>query len=498
LNDLALEELALCFYLTHKFGKVALSCVNGARTTRIQLGCAREAWKSLVFKYKPKTAPLRLWLCTLFVDLYLRIDQDPDEWITDLEELGERIISSKSKMDDESLMEHVLNNVPGMYNIEISKLEDWLGDPNSPLTLEEICAALSLRYERANAKKGRQNKRYNQNEETALFAGGFKGKCNNCGQYGHKLRDCHHKKKKKKKKNNNNNNNINNNNRNYRNDRNNKNNKGSRDKDNDRKSFPYKCHYCKKEGHMAKDCFKKKHDEKQRGKSANAAQDNDDNKVGFVMLVWMTGFVMLGLDDPESINEWYSEHSVIVEINECVNESLFTRELQHKRFNTLMNAYLVELYRDVAVESESSDDDMPSHTSDDDNMSNLHISSKTETMEEYEAIKKWCKMELDKVINMIECKEQELMRKITNNTEIEIDADWSWDSDSKAEVEGQVSNDICMMNVEEDNNKEEEPVETEGPQEQKGFFDSKEKKWVNFEEWDCWYFFTLGMTQYFF
>jgi hypothetical protein len=50
-----------------------------------------------------------------------------------------------------------------------------------------------------------------------------------------------------------------------------------------------------------------------------------------------------------------------------------------------------------------------------------------------------------------------------------------------------------MMNVEEDNDKEEEPVETEGLQEQEGFFDLKEKKWVNFEEWDHWYFF-MGMT----
>jgi hypothetical protein len=42
---------------------------------------------------------------------------------------------------------------------------------------------------------------------------------------------------------------------------------------------------------MAKDCFKKKLDEKQKGESANAVQDKENE----------VGFVMLGLDDPDDI-----------------------------------------------------------------------------------------------------------------------------------------------------------------------------------------------------
>jgi hypothetical protein len=86
--------------------------------------------------------------------------------------------------------------------------------------------------------------------------------------------------------------------------------------------------------------------------------------------------------------KWYSEHSLIVANDECVNESLFTRELQQEWFNNLMDSYLVGLYFDVVVESESSENNMPSHTSDDEDMSNLHISSETESMEEYQATKK--------------------------------------------------------------------------------------------------------------
>ena len=68
----------------------------------------------------------------------------------------------------------------------------------------------------------------------------------------------------------------------YNNNRNDKNDKDG-NKDGDKKPFPFKCHYCKKEGHMQKDCFKKKRDDKEKRESANTAQDKKDEEVGFVM-----------------------------------------------------------------------------------------------------------------------------------------------------------------------------------------------------------------------
>ena len=135
----------------------------------------------------------------------------------------------------------------------------------SPL---ELCDALTLKFERLQGKKGTHYR--SGDEETALFAGGFKGRCNNCGKHGHKARDCRTDKN------------------------NNKNNKRGNDKkDGDKKPFPYKCHYCKKQGHMAKDCFKKKKDEEKKGETANTAQDKKDDEVGFVLL---------DLKDPVSLN----------------------------------------------------------------------------------------------------------------------------------------------------------------------------------------------------
>ena len=99
-------------------------------------------------------------------------------------------------MSDDALLEHALNNVPQEYNIEISLLEKRLGDSNDPLTIEELRDALNLKFERLQGNKGKHYR--SGDEETALFAGGFKGRCNNCGKHGQKARDCRTDKKNNK------------------------------------------------------------------------------------------------------------------------------------------------------------------------------------------------------------------------------------------------------------------------------------------------------------
>ena len=129
--------------------------------------------------------------------------------------------------------------------------------------MEELRAELSLVFERGQTKNKNKNRR--GDGETALFAGEFKGKCNNCGKYSHKAQDCRDKK-------------YNNNNRFNRNDR------KPQGRENERKPFTGKCHYCIKDGHMAKNCFKKKRDEKQKNESANTARDKYDEEVRFFVL----------------------------------------------------------------------------------------------------------------------------------------------------------------------------------------------------------------------
>jgi hypothetical protein len=45
-----------------------------------------------------------------------------------------------------------LNNLPTEYNLQLALLEKSIGDKDKPLTVEEMRAELSLRFERLNMK----------------------------------------------------------------------------------------------------------------------------------------------------------------------------------------------------------------------------------------------------------------------------------------------------------------------------------------------------------
>ena len=229
-NNAAFEDLLLLIDGEQAAGRVAFNIVRGSKTSELTDGDAALAWKRLSDKYEPKSAPSRLALKNEFTSKVLKnANSDPDAWLTELEDLRVRLIAAGSKMDDEELLEHVLNNLPKEYEIVVSKLEDRLGATTDPLTIEDVRSALNLKYQRlSKGKPGVSNNNSDEGHETALFAGGFKGKCNNCGEWGHKGYQC-------PKKGNGGNENSNNSG-------------GSSNK------FSGKCHYCKKVGHRAFEC----------------------------------------------------------------------------------------------------------------------------------------------------------------------------------------------------------------------------------------------------
>ena len=101
---------------------------------------------------------------------------DPDVWITNLQDIKLRIENQGSKIDDVDFMIHIINNLRREYEISQAKLEDRLNYNQDPLTIEEIQTELNLKFLRMNPKK---NTRFEEEEteETVLFSGGFKGFC---------------------------------------------------------------------------------------------------------------------------------------------------------------------------------------------------------------------------------------------------------------------------------------------------------------------------------
>ena len=250
LNDVAYEALLLLIDGKSQSGKVAFKIVSGSKTEALPDGDASLAWSRLNKKYEPKTAPSRLMLKKKFTSSVLRnARDDPDEWLTDLENLKDRLNEAGSKCSDEELLEHALNNLPKEYEHVVAKLEDRLGDEKNPLTIEDLRDELNLKYERMGFRSGKGGKNSgNEGEDAAFFAGGYKGKCNACGEWGHKAKFCRKKKE-------------------------NDNHGGGGGE------FKWKCYKCGEKGHKAKDCPLKKANKKDH---ANMANQEDITDIAFM------------------------------------------------------------------------------------------------------------------------------------------------------------------------------------------------------------------------
>ena len=120
--------------------------------------------------------------------------------------------------------------------------------------------ALSLTYERISEGFYSND---SDDEETALAAGQFKGRCNKCGKYGHKSADCRGDK--------------------------------SQSAESSSGKFDGDCFYCKKPGHREINCWKKKKDKgehanssvekKKKKKKKKKVDDDDDDQAEVVLMV---------------------------------------------------------------------------------------------------------------------------------------------------------------------------------------------------------------------
>jgi hypothetical protein len=182
LNEIAYAELILSIVVKISSGKVAFDFIKGCNSKDYLDGNAAIAQERINNKYEPISAPSLMKLEKQFRELSLKKVQDPEIWITELEDLE----AMGSSVSENQFMIHILNNLTSDYELQLALMERRVGDVEKPLTIEEIRGELSLRYERMNMKSS-SNKEGEGFEENAFFSGQFKGKCRNCGLIGHKL-----------------------------------------------------------------------------------------------------------------------------------------------------------------------------------------------------------------------------------------------------------------------------------------------------------------------
>ncbi len=188
---------------------------------------------------------------------------DLNVWITQLEDLQVQINSSKpDSISEDDLIENVLGYLPSVHDIEIHTLRKRLDDQNNPLSIEDVREELNLKFEMMN-RQFRTNSG-GENEATALFAGGLKGKCNSCAKFGHCARDCRSKGTTSQHR---------------------SGNKTDTITSNDNSDEEIVCLYCKKKGHRIADCLKlKKKEEANIGLKGKTGSDDKESNVWLGMI----------------------------------------------------------------------------------------------------------------------------------------------------------------------------------------------------------------------
>ena len=98
LNENAFTELILSIDVKTSSGKTAFNLVKGCKTKDHPDGNAATAWERLKNKYEPVSAPTLVKLEKQFRELSLKKGQDPETWITELEDLRVRLETMESSI----------------------------------------------------------------------------------------------------------------------------------------------------------------------------------------------------------------------------------------------------------------------------------------------------------------------------------------------------------------------------------------------------------------
>jgi hypothetical protein len=118
----------------------------------------------------------------------LKKDQDSETWIIEFEELWVILETVESSILENQFV-HIWNSLTLNFKLLLTKMEARVGNPERPLTIEEIRGEITLCIERLDTRSVRCIKG-NLLKEQALFIGQFHEECCNYRQLGHKLFQC--------------------------------------------------------------------------------------------------------------------------------------------------------------------------------------------------------------------------------------------------------------------------------------------------------------------
>jgi gag-polypeptide of LTR copia-type len=119
LNEITYTELILSIDVKTSSGKIAFNIVKGCKSKDYPDGNAASAWEKLKNKFEPISAPSMVKLDKQFRDSSLKKGQDPEVWITDLEDIWVRLDDIGSSISENQFMIHILNNLRADYDLQL-------------------------------------------------------------------------------------------------------------------------------------------------------------------------------------------------------------------------------------------------------------------------------------------------------------------------------------------------------------------------------------------
>jgi hypothetical protein len=128
LNDIAYNQLILLIDVKATSGKVAFNIIRRCKTKDYPDGNGAIAWERLKNKYEPVSAPSMVKLERQFRELSLKKGQDPEIWITELEDLCVKLENMGSCITENQFMIHILNNLTSDYDLQLALMERRVGD----------------------------------------------------------------------------------------------------------------------------------------------------------------------------------------------------------------------------------------------------------------------------------------------------------------------------------------------------------------------------------